>query len=267
MRTVVMLLLGFGLTSLSSDLTHGQESSNKTATVQDLDSNQDADISDPTLPSKEILRRIPQNSAPNAEDLLNSAKRLQEAGLTEQARKRVTELQELKNAPLEIKDEAAIWWASVEPIVKEPKTTEDPKRPVVQAPLPKPKPVALPKIPKIVIRALVMKSADAGTALLEVDGRQISIPLIPLDQQKRMPIPKGQFAEWEQPSMENLPADSSKQAEIDNLEKEKAKLLQFCPDCSFLNESVIFNLESFGKNTIVLNALPHNKLILVRVEN
>ena len=105
-----------------------------------------------------------------------------------------------------------------------------------------------------------MSKSDQGTAVLDVSGRRISITLKPREQQKRMPIPASQFA--------NVPlAVEQNNKSLSDPKAKRNNGLEICPECSFLSEGVIYNLEAFTKDTLMLRALPHNKLILVRVGN
>ncbi len=272
---------------------------------------------DPTVPSEAILRRIPRSTSPTAQDLLESAKRLHDAGLILKARERMDQLQELENAPLDIQDEAAAWWASVAPeeanveetpesiqmkkardvldsakrlqeagltlqararldelqeLDNAPLDIQDeaavwwasvaPETPVVTAPAGPTRSgqpqvaVALAKLPAIILKGVVLSSPESGTAMLEIDNRQISIPLKPREQQKRVPVPASQFA--------SVQATLAQRTRLADGSPGKADGYEMCLQCSFVHNSIIFNLEAFDSETLLLQALPHNQFIIVR---
>lgn len=224
---------------------------------------QEEETKDPTVPSSEIRSKLGQTTNVGAQELLESAKRLFEAGLVVQSRQRIEQLQELENAPLQLQDEAAIWWASVAPEFGSRPVAVGPERPEPAKPLPASR--SLPKLPKLAIKAMVMSKSDLGTVLLNIDGRLISIPLKPIALQNRLPVPASQFF------------DSSLSLELTQVLAESnpqtakgpdgVEVYEISPECSFLHDGIVFNLEAFTKDTIVLRALPHNKLILVRTES
>lgn len=120
----------------------------------------------------------------------------------------------------------------------------------------------LPTIPKITLRGIVMSKPDRGTAMLDVDGKILSLTLLPAEQQKRIPIPKMQFASL-QAALDQRAAMTQRigsQSETDAVEKN----YEMCLQCSFVSDGIVFNLEAFTKEVVLLRAIPHDTIVMVR---
>ncbi len=263
------------------------------------------EIADPTIPSDAILSKVSRGTKPTATDFLASAKRLHQAGLFDEARQRIEQLQKLEDAPLEIQDEASTWWASVAPArqlldsakrlhdagltveaqqrIKELQEQDDvpqelrdealawwvsvsPNRSFVANRLPgtptRDRPrgaaaVTLPKLPTITIEGLILGESGTGTAMLEVGDRQVSIRLKPLEEQTRTSVPASQFQAMK-PALDQLAAMSGERSPRD---------YEVSLECSFVHDGVFYNVESFTSEVLMLKALPHNEVIIVRSGN
>lgn len=272
-------------------------------------------IQDPTIPSDEILRRTPQQYRTSAEDLFSSAKRLAEAGLTIEARHRVERLLELEDAPLELQDEVAVWWASIAPdtvdadptgsrallesarrLAEAGLTVEARQRidrllevedaplevqdeaavwwagiasglPAVEmpsdnalppVPMPAVRSVPRPPLPRLTLKGLVLSAPDRGTAILGVDDATVSISLIPREQQQRVPIPSTQLAN----SGRLTNAGPAGGYGIDG--EAERETVEMCLECSFYSEGTLFNLEGFTSSTLLLRTLPWDEVVLVK---
>ncbi len=134
-----------------------------------------------------------------------------------------------------------------------PKTTDANPRPSI------PKKVnPLPSIPDLKIRGIVLGSQNRGTALLEVDGKQVTIDLLPVDQQKRVAIPEAHFAVFR-------PAVAKEERETKtSTELTPAHEHQMCLRCSVVTQGVVFNLEGYSANSLSFRVLPHNETVLLR---
>ena len=122
--------------------------------------------------------------------------------------------------------------------------------------------IPLPSLPKITLRGLVMSTPDRGTAMLDVDGNSVTISLVPRDQQQRMPIPDVQFAAMRTAldQRATLTQNASGQAEPG---KGKTSF-EMCLQCSFVADGIVFNLEAFTPEALLLRAVPHDSILLVR---
>ncbi|MEO1528866.1 MAG: hypothetical protein AAFX06_25885 [Planctomycetota bacterium] len=117
----------------------------------------------------------------------------------------------------------------------------------------------LPELPKIVLRGIVLSTPQRGRAMLNVDGTSIAITLLPRDQQVRMPIPPMQFA--------HLKAALDRRAALNAPDETGVPTkpnYEMCLQCSFTSEGTVFNVEAFTAEAVVLRAVPHDTLILVR---
>jgi hypothetical protein len=119
----------------------------------------------------------------------------------------------------------------------------------------------LPQIADVRLRGIVLSATDSGTALLDVGGQQVSIKLKPREQQRRVPIPANQFLAM-RPALEQR-----KRLLSGRQEAAKTDTHEMCLQCSFVHDSVVYNLEAFTAETLMLKALPHDELILVRPGN
>ena len=120
----------------------------------------------------------------------------------------------------------------------------------------------LPAIPQITLRGIVMSKLDRGTAMLDVDGKILSLTLLPTEQQKRIRIPKMQFASL-QAALDQRAAATQRigsRSESDAAEK----TYEMCLQCSFVSGGIVFNLEAFTKEVILLRAIPHGTIVMVR---
>ncbi|MEM7785714.1 MAG: hypothetical protein AAF623_20375 [Planctomycetota bacterium] len=192
----------------------------------------------------------------NSEQLLDSAKRLHDAGLTREAKQRVDQLQELEEATLEMQDAALVWWASVAPASMNDPSMNQNRKSASGTTM-----TSLPAIPPITLQAIVQSSASTGTAVLEVDDKRITILLKPRDQQTRIPVPTSQFmamrSALEQRAM--LESESMTARQPFQMAQYEMSL-----ESSFVHKGVVYNLEAFGPDTLMLKALPHNELVIVR---
>ena len=111
---------------------------------------------------------------------------------------------------------------------------------------------------------MALSQRDRGKAILDVDGKSVTISLIPRNKQNRLPIPEVQFSAY-RPALSqraaSLAALSGNRNEDDKLWQPK---FEMCLDCSFTNEGLVFNLEAFTTDTLLLRALPHDEMIIVR---
>ncbi|MDA7980295.1 MAG: hypothetical protein MPJ50_16135 [Pirellulales bacterium] len=121
--------------------------------------------------------------------------------------------------------------------------------------------VALPQLADVRLRGIVLFNADRGRALLEVGGRQISIPLKPREQQQRVPIPASQFLAM-RPALEQRALLLSSDRQV--APKASPDGHDMSLQCSFVHDRVVYNLEAFSADTLMLKALPHDEFILVR---
>jgi hypothetical protein len=124
----------------------------------------------------------------------------------------------------------------------------------------------LPSLPDITLRGLVLRTPDRGTAILDVDGKSITISLVPRDQQQRVPVPASQFGAF-LPALQQraAAARTSPDAATPTDPTEPARQrFEMCLNCSFLSGGVVFNLEAFSRDAVLLKALPHDEVILVR---
>ena len=137
------------------------------------------------------------------------------------------------------------------PASPEPQTGQRNRSPLRSLPM--------PTIPKVTIRGIVLSSASKGTAMLNVGGETVSIDLIPLRQQDRVPIPPEQFAEL-RPAIEQRMRAVTEQAG----DTRPLPTYEMCLRCSFVAEGVVFNVEDFSTDSLLLRALPHDSLVLVR---
>ncbi|MEC8556593.1 MAG: hypothetical protein VXZ82_16405 [Planctomycetota bacterium] len=120
----------------------------------------------------------------------------------------------------------------------------------------------LPTIPKITLRGIVMSKPDRGTAMLDVDGKILSLTLLPPEQQKLIPIPKMQFASLQAALDQRATATQriGSRSESDAADK----TYEMCLQCSFVSGEIVFNLEAFTKEVILLRAIPHDTIVIVR---
>ncbi len=120
----------------------------------------------------------------------------------------------------------------------------------------------LPAIPQITLRGIVMSKPDHGTAMLEVDGKILSLTLLPSEQQKRISIPKMQFASLQAALDQRAVATQriGSRSELDAAERS----YEMCLQCSFVSGEIVFNLEAFTKEVILLRAIPHDTIVMVR---
>lgn len=122
----------------------------------------------------------------------------------------------------------------------------------------------LPALPTIELRGLVMSTPTRGKAMLNVGGRSLSINLVSRDQQTRTPIPATQFAQF-QPALKARAAALADPTQADAVPAPPIDLsFEMSVQSSFFVDGVLFNLESFSEDALVLQALPHKELILVR---
>lgn len=139
----------------------------------------------------------------------------------------------------------------------------NPSEPPTTAPSVRPRVVvaSLPTLPKISLRGIVMSTSQRGRAMLDVDGDSVTISLLPRDQQLRMPIPETQF-ESMKAALEQRAARRA--LEKPNAAKPERKNYEMCLQCSFVSGETVFNVEAFTADAILLRAIPHESLILVR---
>ena len=153
----------------------------------------------------------------------------------------------------------------------EPKPTEKVKPKSVAKPThvaKAPAVVPLPALPKITLRGIVVSRQDHGTAMLDVNGESVSISLIPVQQQQRIPIPAIQFASMKTALDQRatlLKKASNNAKALDDLNNvNDAKTYEMSLECSFVADGIVFNLEAFTSNVILLRAIPHDTVVIVR---
>ncbi|MEM9643479.1 MAG: hypothetical protein AAF989_00685 [Planctomycetota bacterium] len=120
----------------------------------------------------------------------------------------------------------------------------------------------LPALPKISLRGLVLSTEVSGKAMLDVNGKSVTISLLPRDRQQRVSIPSKQFAAMK-PALEQRAAlieafDQGSETERRDMSYE------MCLQCSFISDGVVFNLEGFTRDSLLLRAVPHDSILLVR---
>ncbi|MEM9944245.1 MAG: hypothetical protein AAF939_22005 [Planctomycetota bacterium] len=308
MRILIITLFGLGIPLFAVTNTQAQ---GNTFDLQDFNNSSTAgqDLGDPTIPSQAILERATKkrtnplakslfesakrlheagltskaqarleellaledapievqdeatvwwSTVTNREQLLDSAKRLHDAGLTIEAKKRVDQLQELTDAPIDIQDAALVWWAQVAPASLR-------SRQLNRNPVTRPTMTPLPNLPQITLQGIVQSSQETGTAILEVDGKRITILLKPRDQQTRIPVPSSQFLAM-RPALEQRAMLNSGSTSTSMVAKQPFRMDEFdmSLESSFVHKGVVYNLEAFGPGTLMLKALPHNELVIVR---
>jgi len=122
----------------------------------------------------------------------------------------------------------------------------------------------LPTLPTIKLRGLVMSTPTRGKAMLSVGEQSISINLIPRDQQTRTSVPATQFAQF-QPALKARAAALAEFTQADSLPTPPINLnFEMSVQSSFFIDGVLYNLESFSDDVLVLQALPHQDFVLVR---
>lgn len=137
-----------------------------------------------------------------------------------------------------------------------PTTLPKPKAPAPAA-------VSLPALPSITLRGLVMRTPDRGTAMLDVDGNSVTISLLPRDLQQRIPIPEVQFAAMKTALDQRsafLKASNKTEADV----KTRSKSYEMSLQCSFIAGETVFNLEAFTSDALLLRAVPHDSMFIVR---
>lgn len=255
LKTYLLLIL---LMTISMGVALPQEEAKQDAPT--VEAKSEAQSGDPTVPSQKLLKLLPQSSDVNAQNLLDSAKRLYEAGLFEDAARRIEQLMELKDASLQVQDEAAIWWASIAPDYSQRTGIGAVNSTGVGRKVMKP----LPTLPKITLKAIILSTPDRGTALLDLEEEQILLMLKSEEDRQRVLIPVNQFGDI-------LGADGMNpklipERNTSGEQKQKQAVgFEISLECSFLHKGVFYNLEAFNADTIMLRALPHNKLVLVRM--
>lgn len=122
-----------------------------------------------------------------------------------------------------------------------------------------------PALPSISLRGLVLRTPDRGVAMLEVDGKPLSIVLAPLDKQMRVVIPDHQFASMKA-AIEQRREMAKRKSEIAEEAHSKPRY-EMSLTSSFIHKDVVFNLEAFTSDVVLLRALPHDTLVMVRKAN
>lgn len=125
----------------------------------------------------------------------------------------------------------------------------------------KPTAAPLPKLPKITLRAIVLSTPQRGRAMLDVDGTSVTVSLLQRDQQLRLPIPAAQFAHLKT-ALDQRAALTA--ADESSTASKTMKTYEMCLQCSFTAEETIFNVEAFTADAILLRAIPHDTVVLVR---
>ncbi|MEM6365934.1 MAG: hypothetical protein AAF745_16010 [Planctomycetota bacterium] len=123
--------------------------------------------------------------------------------------------------------------------------------------------VQLPQLPQIQLKGIVLGTPDRGRAMLDVDGRPISISLLPLNQQQRLRIPAIQFAAMK-PALDQRAASLQALRDDDDPSVDEPPVYEMCLKCSFIADGVVLNLEAFTTDALLLRAIPHNTLLLIR---
>ncbi|MEL6109029.1 MAG: hypothetical protein AAFU85_23730 [Planctomycetota bacterium] len=140
------------------------------------------------------------------------------------------------------------------PAVEPAPTTRTPTKPSVIA--------ALPKLPKITLRAIVLSTPEQGRAMLDVDGTSVSVSLLKRERQLRIPIPGVQFAHLKTALDQRAAAAAPKGGS--DVAPTAPKTYEMSLRCSFTVEETIFNVEAFAPDAVLLRAIPHETVILVR---
>ena len=151
------------------------------------------------------------------------------------------------------------------PSANPPKPPTEVKSTMTRKPVARNQPVVpLPALPQITLRGIVLSTPERGTVMLNVNERTVNIALIPLESQLRSPIPKNQFSSMQAALNQRFAMNKAASSERDD-ENSKPKQYEMCLQCSFASEDgVIFNVEAFTRDTVLLRAIPHDTLVIVR---
>ena len=122
--------------------------------------------------------------------------------------------------------------------------------------------VPLPALPKVSLRGIVLSTPDRGTAMLNVNETSINVTLLPREAQHRISIPDDQFSSMKA-ALEQRAAMKKAASDQEN-SSSAPKQFEMCLQCSFAVDEVIFNVEAFTRDTVLLRAIPHDSLIIVR---
>ena len=123
---------------------------------------------------------------------------------------------------------------------------------------------SLPELPTIKLRGMALSHPDKGKAILDVDGKSVSISLVPRNQQTRMPIPAVQFYDYQPALFQRASNLAAMRRDSNPIENEAMPEFEMCLDCSFTHNGLVFNLEAFTSDTLLFKALPHDEMIIVR---
>lgn len=132
--------------------------------------------------------------------------------------------------------------------------------------------VPLPSLPKMKLRGIILSSENEGTALLESGDEKVSVKLNRNKMAKSIMVPERQFYQFQSTldqidylvELRERQISGNGQAELIPSEiKPRRREYEIRTD-SFTVDGVYFVVEDFSKETLILRAIPHDTLVLVR---
>ena len=100
--------------------------------------------------------------------------------------------------------------------------------------------------------------------MLSVDGEPITISLLPRELQQRVPIPKFQFASMKAALNQRDATVKQKTPNDSHGSETPVVSYEMSLQSSFISNGTVFNVEAFTKDALLLRAIPHDTLQLIR---